>query len=340
MTERLGAYSPETARLILETVKYLRGNGYVLQGTEQQTPQLQPAPILFKNSSGFTIPKYGVVQFTGTIVDGDVTYQSATIPQDSTAENGPFAINGHEEVASGEFGMAQNSDVMRVKSEFFDAGSWLSPKPGSFTLGSSYTGLFTIIGQDTTIGTSGIARAMRGGYGIAELVCITKTSSGWSLDEFYNGFDPLRYFNGIDGPLFGNSVTECLDSCLEEGDHAMAVFDVNTPQYVVITSESGVQGNVTRQDVIINAQLKSDSLEFERLNIPVACTEDASPIAIPLTDCDDDESPPPCECVYTWNGESWNMTSSCPDGCGNCTGPPLFPGTTVGQTSSFGCSGG
>lgn len=46
----------------------------------------------------------------------------------------------------------------------------------------------------------------------------------------------------------------------------------------------------------------------------------------------------PCgQCTYTWNGSAWTYTTfGCTGGC-ECTGPPVYSGTYVGQTAATNC---
>jgi hypothetical protein len=94
----------------------------------------------------------------------------------------------------------------------------------------------------------------------------------------------------------------------------------------------------------INAN--NTALLFPTINVLVCGTVPDYDVSLPLAECPEPECQD-SECTYTWyfdEGTSgpgdWTLTTPCPtiEGC-TCTGPPLLPGTTNGETQSFPCSG-
>ena len=337
---RIGAYKPETARKVLDAVMRHEQSGFVLHGQDKGYGRFTETPVIFKANQ--TIPPYGCIQFTGTHTNNGRTYLNARSPLDSVGSFGPYGFNSHLQVAAGDYGVAWDSMVMRAMSTGFTAGQWLAPVPGSFSIGQSYVGMFTVIGIDSsTPQTSGIARVMRGGCDIAEIAVFTYGSDeDWNLSTFYHGFDPSFYFNGLNGPS-EIPVIDPLDGCWEEGEKALAHFDKNDQRYVIFSSQSGVQGDVDQKEVTIDLQFTGGQIVANKIKMAVACWETAGQDAIDTTDCDEGEEEPTCECIYTWSGETWNKTTdTCGDCSKTCTGPPLFPGSTPGETSQGTCSGG
>lgn len=66
MSADIGAYDPQTAKMILETVKYLKANGYLIQAG-QKKPPIADAPRLYVayTTSAITA-RSGAVAGTGT----------------------------------------------------------------------------------------------------------------------------------------------------------------------------------------------------------------------------------------------------------------------------------
>ena len=60
--------------------------------------------------------------------------------------------------------------------------------------------------------------------------------------------------------------------------------------------------------------------------------------AAPTTTSTTTTAASPCgQCTYTWSGSAWTYTSSgCTGGC-ECTGPPGYSGSFVGQTATTNC---
>lgn len=171
----IGAYSPETARMVLEVVKYLKASGFVL--ASGQKPPIAPdirTPIYVRNDSGSTIPPYGCMQAIGTVEYGGQNLLTVDIPADTTGDAGPFLFNSHHEIPDGEMGIATNDVCVRAISADTDAGTLLAPTTSDFELEESSTGGFICVGSDDiAIDTVRIVRAGGGGGGL-----VAKTPSG------------------------------------------------------------------------------------------------------------------------------------------------------------------
>ena len=163
MTEKVGAFKPETARIVLEVMDALRRSGAVLLDG-QKFPQnpAQSTPIYFRNDSGETIPKFACFQSVGTVEINGQNYVKADKPADRTGEAGPFLFNLFEDVEDGEFGVADEGPEVRVLGASLAAGSLVAPTKDSWELTEGGS-LASVIGDDD-IG-DGVIRVLVGGSG-------------------------------------------------------------------------------------------------------------------------------------------------------------------------------
>lgn len=109
------------------------------------------------------------------------------------------------------------------------------------------------------------------------------SDSGWEIINFYDGVDPRE---GCSTPVVCG--LDC--DCLEDGDEGFAFFNANNCSYVVVSTQSALYGEFKDTDVLIDAKIVDDNLEFDKVTTKLPCKEDAEPDKIPLTDCDDEGS--------------------------------------------------
>jgi hypothetical protein len=161
----LAVFDEETAQDILQTIAALKASGLLEPATSQlnkgngeSTAITSPAPIVVYNDSGETIPPYSIMQMTTALNEQGRNSINVKKPIDSTLLRCPMLINGHTEIASGGYGIAQNGPVYRIAcgSLSFATGDRLGPTTGSWNAGLG--SMFAVIGTDEI--DSGIAKAM------------------------------------------------------------------------------------------------------------------------------------------------------------------------------------
>lgn len=147
MESQIGAYSPETARLVYETVRYLRESGFVIlppgRGGQTVAPQ---TPIYVRNDSGETIPAWGCMQVTGTVEYGNQNFTKVTKPTTSGVQ---YLFNGQQEIAASGYGIAQEGNRARAykSSGTVTFGQLWRPTSGQWYL-TQGSGRFPVIGAD------------------------------------------------------------------------------------------------------------------------------------------------------------------------------------------------
>lgn len=141
-----GVYSPADARMVLEVVRYLRDNGFVIPGGRKPEQVLQPDRVYFRNDSGAEVPAWGCMEVTGTVEAGGQNYVKITKP---TTGGVSFLFNGQAPVADGKYGTAQSGPVFRVYKSTGTATeghSW-GPTVGQWYL-TQHTGPYIVYGAD------------------------------------------------------------------------------------------------------------------------------------------------------------------------------------------------
>lgn len=150
MTEPLGIYSKKNAELILEVVRYLRDNGFVV-GKGRTVPSIQPIPeiIPVRNDSGEAIPKYACMQVTGTVEHGNQNYIKVVKPVDASGASGGYLFNGHAEIEIGGYGVAQDGLEVRAITDGSSVvcGEKWQPTVGEWTVEPGGVA-FSAIGED------------------------------------------------------------------------------------------------------------------------------------------------------------------------------------------------
>jgi hypothetical protein len=152
---RFGVYSPDTARMILDVVKYLKESGFVVDKGRENAQAIAPSePIYIRNDSGATIPAWGCVQASGTVDAGGQTYVKVTKVVDILASAGPYLFNTFSEIPNGEYGIASDGPVCRMLTDgsAVTCGDRWKPVVGAYTVTPGGT-LFCAIGSDA-IGTN------------------------------------------------------------------------------------------------------------------------------------------------------------------------------------------
>tara|TARA_R110002167_G_scaffold129176_1_gene311938 strand:- start:1077 stop:2471 length:1395 start_codon:yes stop_codon:yes gene_type:complete len=135
-TTQVGAFTPATARTILDVVKYIKQAGFVptVGAKVQQNPQ-QETPLYIQNISDDEMPAYGCMQIVGTKELEGMNYLLADKPRDIAGAQGPYLWNKHVAVPAGEYGTATAGPhiVTQYDSELdTPAGTGLGPVLGEW----------------------------------------------------------------------------------------------------------------------------------------------------------------------------------------------------------------
>lgn len=133
----VGAYDPATARLILDVVRYLTNNGFVIDARRGNRQTIRPQELIYvKNVSGEVIPAYACMQATGTVEYGDQTYIEVEKPADITGAAGGFLFNGPAEIPVAGYGVGFDGPVVRMLTDgsTVTAGNRWRPTVGAFTV--------------------------------------------------------------------------------------------------------------------------------------------------------------------------------------------------------------
>ena len=147
MAEEIGAYSPKTAKYVLDSVQELMRSRQPSQGTFQPWT---PTPIYFRNASTTnTIPAYGCIQIVGTEDIDGTTYLKVDRPFTYTsAVMGGFLLNGPGECEPGAIGTAQWGPIYRATkdSSTYTVGTRFGPTASSYDVSKGC--LFSYAGND------------------------------------------------------------------------------------------------------------------------------------------------------------------------------------------------
>ena len=165
MTDELVALSPERVREAAELLNVLgadgardllamlaefRQTGFKLRGQRPRVHVPGRTPLAFRNDSGETIPPFGCVQITGTVVDLNRTLYIVDKPADEWGLAGPYFFNGPREVEADDYGNGSpDLDARAItKHTNVTVGSRMRPEKDTWKLYDSAGGLFQCCGED------------------------------------------------------------------------------------------------------------------------------------------------------------------------------------------------
>lgn len=143
-------FSPELAREIVDAVRYLRSQGFALQGSTSKTINAtSPTPIYVKNIAASTAPAYGCMQVVGTVEAGGQNYLEVTRPTDDSGTAGPYVFNGPRSITTNAFGIAFDGPVVRskVNGTITENGKY-APRVNNWDITAKTGGPFTCLGAD------------------------------------------------------------------------------------------------------------------------------------------------------------------------------------------------
>lgn len=147
---KAGIYSPETAKMVLEVVRYLQAAGYVTRDGQRGKIQVAtPAYLYVKNDSGEEIPAHACMQATGTVEEGGQNYVKVDKPADSTGLAGAFIFNGPDAIEIAGYGIAFSGPIVRALGDgsSVTSGAKWQPASGSWEIAPGGT-MATAIGAD------------------------------------------------------------------------------------------------------------------------------------------------------------------------------------------------
>lgn len=148
---RVGAYSPETAKAILDMFKYLQASGFVINPPDRTIADThQLAPIYIRNDSGEEIPRFACLQVTGSVELNGQNYIKVVQPVDVTGAAGWYLFNGFAAVEIGGYGIAHDGPLVRMLTSgaaVVCGGRW-RPTISQWYVTPSASGIFSAVGED------------------------------------------------------------------------------------------------------------------------------------------------------------------------------------------------
>jgi hypothetical protein len=153
MTQRVGAFTPETAAEILRMVDYFRQSGYRLPAGRGADQRIGPTtPILVRNTSGEEIPPYACMQSVGTHESGGQNYVDVDKPSDIYGEQGTYLFNNEHAIPTGAtvyYGVGHPGPVCRMLTDgsTTTANALVRAQVDSWEL-TEGGGTFRIVGTD------------------------------------------------------------------------------------------------------------------------------------------------------------------------------------------------
>ena len=148
---RVGAYSPETAKAILDMFKYLQASGFIINPPDRTIADTyQLAPIYIRNDSGEEIPRFACLQVTGSVELNGQNYIKVVQPVDVTGAAGWYLFNGFAAVEIGGYGIAHDGPLVRMLTSgaAVVCGDRWRPTISQWYVTPSTSGIFSAVGED------------------------------------------------------------------------------------------------------------------------------------------------------------------------------------------------
>lgn len=148
---RIGVMTPDTAKLVIATVNYLRQSGFVIARPGQDPGRIhQLAPIYIRNDSGEEIPRFACLQVTGAVDTGGQNYITVVKPVDVTGAAGWYLFNGFGAVEIDGYGIAHDGPLVRMLTSgaAVVCGDRWRPTISQWYVTPSASGIFSAIGED------------------------------------------------------------------------------------------------------------------------------------------------------------------------------------------------
>jgi hypothetical protein len=208
MADSVAVFSPETAREILDAVRYLRANGFALQAGAARQPSIPPrAPIYVKNINAGTAPAYACMQVVGAIEVGEQNYLEVDQPADNYGAAGPFIFNGPSAIATGALGIAFDGPVVRSKvNSTITENARYAPRVSNWDITAESQGPIVCLGSDDV--ATGIAKVhLIGPWARKPLVRFTLAAALTTSEASEAATIVSQYGYGCDGPTGASGIT-------------------------------------------------------------------------------------------------------------------------------------
>lgn len=233
MAERkqVGAMQPSTAKIVVDVVRYLRANGFVVDRGRHSAFNPPQAPIHIKNISGEEIPAYACMQAVGTLEKGGQNYVEVDKPADVDGTSGWYLFNGIAPVETEGFGIAHDGPFARMLTDgsSINAGDRWQPTVNAWTIEPG--GEAFIAAGDDDIATD----VMRGfivgvGAGLGSLSgVVTATGTASSGDFAGLNWADVTVIEATNQSLIGTTVRVY--------DRKGCIFDIDVTDYCVWAHE-------------------------------------------------------------------------------------------------------
>lgn len=232
MAQPVGAFTPETAKIILDVVRYLRNSGYIIDQPGRGNQFIPPqAPIYIRNDTGEEIPPFACLQVTGTVDSGGQNYVTVDKPVDTTGEAGWYLFNGIAPIATGDYGIGHDGPLVRMLTDgsTVTCGDSWQPQVDSFEVAPGGS-IFSAVGEDDieTDVMRGFIVAAGGGGGDSIQGIITSVRNATSGDEDYTGLK-IATMNVVVAPC---GRTELVGTAVEVIDHSLQILDLSNAALV------------------------------------------------------------------------------------------------------------
>jgi len=145
---------PDSARLVLQVVRYLKQSGFVIGRPGRGSRFTAPETMVFvRNDSGEEIPAFGCMQVNGTVEAGGQNYLKVVKPADTTGKAGKYLFNDLAPIEIGGYGLAQSRFVHRAltNGDTITLGAKWAPIASSWEVGANPAGQFTAVGADDIV---------------------------------------------------------------------------------------------------------------------------------------------------------------------------------------------
>ncbi len=148
---RVGAYTPDVARLILATVQYLRQSGFVIQASGANIRNSgQGDSIHVRNDSGEEVPAFACMQVTGAVDVGGQNYITIDKAADVTGTAGWYLFNSIAPIEIDGYGIANDGPLARILTNgtAVTCGDKWAPTVNQWYISPSDSGIISAVGED------------------------------------------------------------------------------------------------------------------------------------------------------------------------------------------------
>lgn len=229
--KQVGAFTPSTAKIIADVVRYLRANGFIVDRGRASSFIPPTGPVHVKNTSGEEIPAYACMQAVGTLEKGGQNYVEVNKPADVDGASGWYLFNGIAPIEADGFGIGHDGPFVRMLTDgsSVNAGDKWQPTVGAWTI--ELGGELFIAAGDDDIETN----VMRGfivgvGAGLGSLTGVV-TGTGTATSGDFNGL------NWADVTVIEATSKALIGTTQRIYDRKGCIFDIDVTDYCVWAHE-------------------------------------------------------------------------------------------------------